>query len=216
MPGSLRDAGQLVDAYHRVTTVISGQAMKRRRLARWRGWAAHHRVRAGILFAIAYVAFSSPFAERLFLGAAIVCTGELIRFWAAGHLRRNVVVSRAGPYRLVRHPLYLGSLLIGIGLALTASRALIWLGAFGLLYTTFYLPAMRIEELRLESLFGAEYQEYMDEVPRLFPLALGQSDWQPPPEAKFSWKQALYNREPRTVAAIGALVLVQALKLFLS
>jgi len=84
--------------------------------ARWRAWAAHHRVHVGIVFALAYVAFSRPSAQTFWYGALLVVVGESIRVWACGHLVRNEELTRDGPYSIVRHPLYLGSLLIGLGL----------------------------------------------------------------------------------------------------
>lgn len=183
--------------------------------ARWRAWASHHRVHVGILFALLYVAVSRPDPQRLLLGAAIVATGEAIRVWACGYLVRNEVLTRDGPYALVRHPLYVGSLLIGVGLAVLAQYALVWLAAFLALYLGFYLPAMYVEELRLQSLFGAEYQEYMEEVPRLVPRLGRRAGW--PEERRtaesFSWERAMRNREMRTVVVMAALILVQALKL---
>lgn len=182
--------------------------------ARWRAWAAHHRVHIGIFFAIFYVALSRPSPERFLLGAALVAVGESIRVWACGYLVRNKVLTRQGPYARLRHPLYLGSLLIGIGLAVLAQHWLVWLAAFAALYLLFYLPAMYIEELRLQSLFGAEYQEYMEEVPRLIPrlqrsrvLAEQHAD-----EGAFSWEISRQNREMRTVAVMAALLVIQALK----
>jgi len=182
--------------------------------ARWRAWAAHHRVHVGIFFAIFYVALSRPSPERFLLGAALVVTGEAIRVWACGHLVRNKVLTRHGPYARLRHPLYLGSLLIGVGLAVLAQHALVWLGAFGLLYLGFYLPAMYVEELRLQSLFGAEYQEYMEEVPRLIPRLGRASGWSDtaPSEDGFSWEISRKNRELRTVAVMLGLLIIQALK----
>ena len=182
--------------------------------ARWRAWAAHHRVHVGIFFAIFYVALSRPSPERFLFGAALVIAGEAIRVWACGHLVRNKVLTRHGPYSRLRHPLYLGSLLIGIGLALLAQHVFIWLAAFGLLYLGFYLPAMYIEELRLQSLFGAEYQEYMEEVPRLIPRLGRTHGWpdQTTPETGFSWEISRQNRELRTVAVMLALLIIQALK----
>lgn len=186
--------------------------------ARWRAWASHHRVHVGIFFALFYVAFSRPDATRLLAGTAIVALGEGIRVWACGYLVRNQELTRDGPYRMVRHPLYLGSLLIGLGLSLLAQHALAWAGSFAFLYLAFYLPAMYVEELRLQSLFGAEYQEYLEETPRLLPHLRRRQDWPAGTERRarksFSWDQAqTRNRELRTVAVMAALIIVQALKL---
>lgn len=183
--------------------------------ARWRAWASHHRVHVGILFSLVYVALSRPDPDRLIWGAILVAIGEAIRVWACGYLVRNEVLTRDGPYALVRHPLYFGSFLIGTGLALLTEHALLWLGGFLAMYLAFYLPAMYIEELRLQSLFGAEYQEYTEEVPRWFPRLPDRTRWpeEQRDEEPFSWLRARRNREMRTVAVMTVLLLVQALKL---
>lgn len=187
--------------------------------ARWRAWAAHHRVHVGIFFALFYVAFSRPDAVRLLPGALLVAVGEGIRVWACGYLVRNEELTRDGPYRLVRHPLYLGTLLIGTGLGVLAQYGWLWVTFFAVLYLGFYLPAMYIEELRLQSLFGAEYQEYMEEVPRLLPRPGRPPEW-PDDEHRaprqFSWDQAQKrNREMRTVVVMAALIVLQTVKLAL-
>lgn len=181
----------------------------------WRAWAAHHRVHVGIFFALAYVAFSRTSPDRLLIGALVVAAGETIRVWACGHLVRNEVLTRDGPYRYVRHPLYLGSLLIGVGLAVLSQAWFAWLAAFLLLYIAFYLPAMYVEELRLQSLFGAEYMEYMESVPRLVPVPRRSEPWEgeEQPRKPFSWEHSRRNREMRTVVVMAALLVVQALKL---
>jgi len=189
-----------------------------RLIERWRAWASHHRVHAGILFALSYVALSRTSGQRFVLGAAVVIVGETIRVWACGHLVRNVELTRAGPYRFVRNPLYLGSLFIGLGLALLTVSAPIWLAGLAILFLGFYLPTMHVEELRLQSLFGAEYQEYIERVPRLLPAVRRHDAWEvgaaePSP---FSWQQARQNRELRTVGVMMALLIVQALKLLLA
>lgn len=168
----------------------------------------------GILVALLYVAFSRPSPSRFWFGVILVVGGEAIRVWACGHLIRNKVLTRGGPYALVRHPLYAGSLLIGVGLGLLAEHALVWLGAFLVLYLTMYLPAMYVEELRLQSLFGAEYQEYMEEVPRLLPRLQRRAEWpaEAPPAARFSSELVKANRELRTVSVMLGLLILQWLK----
>ena len=47
--------------------------------------------------------------------------GEALRIWAAGHLDKAREVTASGPYRWFAHPLYVGSSVMGVGLAV-ASR----------------------------------------------------------------------------------------------
>ena len=58
--------------------------------------------------------------RRLPRDLPVALAGEAIRFWAAGHLNKSREVTRSGPYRFVAHPLYLGSSVIGAGLAIAS------------------------------------------------------------------------------------------------
>ncbi len=67
----------------------------------------------------------------------------------------------------VRHPLYLGILLIYISL-IVQSISLICIGIF-LIYVIIYNKMANYEEKVLEELFGEEYLEYKKKVPKWFP-----------------------------------------------
>lgn len=73
----------------------------------------------------------------------------------------------SGPYRLVRHPLYLGWILIVFGAAhLTGDRV-----AFAAMTTLYLLVAIPWEERSLEEAFGAAYVRYKERVPwRVLPF----------------------------------------------
>ncbi len=73
----------------------------------------------------------------------------------------------AGPYRFVRHPLYLGWMLIVFGAAhMTGDRI-----AFAAITTTYLMIAMPWEERSLERTFGTGYTRYKQQVPwRVIPF----------------------------------------------
>ena len=69
---------------------------------------------------------------------------------------RREALQIAGPYRLVRHPLYLGWILIVFGAAqMTGDRF-----AFAAISTAYLLVAIPWEERSLRRAFGAAYAEY--------------------------------------------------------
>jgi len=69
---------------------------------------------------------------------------------------RREALQIAGPYRLVRHPLYLGWILIVFGAAhMTGDRF-----AFASISTAYLLMAIPWEERSLRRAFGAAYAEY--------------------------------------------------------
>ena len=183
----------------------------------WRRWAAHNRVRVTIILGLLYVTFSVPQTNRLLAGSVLIVIGQAIRFWAAGYLEKNVRLARGGPYRLVRHPLYVGSFFMGLGLAVSVEYALWWTIVYLLLFLGFFLPAIHVEELRLQSIFGPEYQDLMVEVPGLVPRIGRRPPRSAPAETHaFSWLRVVGNREMRSAVAMLALIALQAAKIWLA
>ena len=79
-----------------------------------KGLARIARFRVSLGFMMAAVAFwhATPTWSSLALGGFIATVGEIVRVWAAGHIRKGQEVTTSGPYRFTRHPLYLGSFVI--------------------------------------------------------------------------------------------------------
>lgn len=79
---------------------------------------------------------------------------------------RHLVIQ--GPYAYVRNPMISGvvMILLGEGLTLRSPGLLLWCGIFAGMNMIF-IPLL--EEPRLRSRFGREYQEYVRHVPRLIP-----------------------------------------------
>ena len=169
---------------------FSGQAL----LARWR-------VSLGFVFAAVVLWLATPTRESLMIGAAIAIAGESIRMWAAGHLEKSKEVTQSGPYRYTRHPLYLGSSLIGIGMAVIAHNVIV--AAIVIAYLVLTLTAaMRSEEAHLREKFGDAYDAYAQKrAPRI--------------ERAFSWQRAIYNREHHTIAGLAAGLVLLSLKLMM-
>lgn len=183
---------------------------------RWRRWAAHNRVRVTIILGLAYVAFSRPHWSGLAVGVGLIVLGQALRFWGAGYLEKNQRLARGGPYRFVRHPLYVGSFLMGLGLSVSVAYPLWWTLLYLALFLGFFVPAIHVEELRLQSIFGAEYQDFMVDVPALVPrLAPPSSPPAAPPTSSFSWRRVLGNYEVRSVVAMVSMVAIQAAKVWL-
>jgi len=76
-------------------------------------WAARSRVPLGFALGVAYLIFSQPTPRLFGAGAAVALLGLGVRTWAAGYLDKNRNLTVSGPYACTRHPLYLGSLLMG-------------------------------------------------------------------------------------------------------
>ena len=100
-----------------------------------------------------------PTPRSLQLGLPIALLGQVLRIWAAGHLEKSREVTSSGPYRFTRHPLYLGSSLMGRGSHWrpTTGRSAVLIA--GYLASTLWL-AIRTEEAYLRATFGDAYDRY--------------------------------------------------------
>jgi hypothetical protein len=95
-----------------------------------------------------------------------------IRAWASGCLKKNEELATAGPYAYTRNPLYLGTLLLGAGVAV-CTRSLWFAAVFGVFYILFYIPVMIAEADTLGKLFPDEYAAYSERTPLLLPRLTG-------------------------------------------
>jgi len=164
------------------------------------------RVPMGFGFAVLYFWLARPTWRFLAFGAILIVPGLLIRALASGHVRKNEALATSGPYAYTRNPLYLGSLLIGMGFAVAARSW--WVGlALVVMFFAIYLPVIRDEESFLRQTFP-EFDEYAKRVPRMFPRIAPQSG-KPDTPAGFSFNLYLKHREYN--ALIGSVLLTCAL-----
>jgi len=134
---------------------------------------------------IAFLFASSGIASlptgAFYLGIGLMVAGILLRQWSIAVLGRyfsrtvgvqegQVVVDR-GPYRLVRHPAYTGSLLaiVGLGFVLQSWGAVLVLIAF---FGVAFGYRIHVEEGVLTSKLGDEYVAYTKRTKRLIPYVL--------------------------------------------
>jgi protein-S-isoprenylcysteine O-methyltransferase Ste14 len=146
--------------------------------------------------------FMDPTAVSLAAGAIVALAGEAIRIWAAGHLEKGREVTTTGPYALTRHPLYLGSAIMGVGLAIAGRSAFVAIVVLTYLAVTI-TAAIRSEEAHLTEKFGGHYPAYREGT--AVPAARG-----------FSLERAARNREYRALAGLIAAFALLAAKYFAS
>lgn len=167
-------------------------------------WLARRRVALGLLTAVAAAILARPTWTSWGAGLAIALAGELIRVWAAGHLEKRKEVTRSGPYRWTRHPLYAGSCVIATGVVVAALHPIVAVLAIVYLGSTI-TAAITTEEAFLRKAFGDTYDRYARS-------RVGS------PEAarRFSLARAVGNREYRAVVGVLAGFAFLALKIVLS
>jgi protein-S-isoprenylcysteine O-methyltransferase Ste14 len=175
-------------------------------------WLVDHRVRisCGLFFAALLLSLVGKDRPRdvadyrdlwVLAGILPVVCGLGLRSWAAGVLRKGRELATTGPYRLCRHPLYLGTLLMMAGFLLLfpdIKHVLIILVPVLILYRV----TIRREERRMVKKYGVAWKNYAARTPRLFPVR-----WPKPLEGKWSLAQWLRSREYNPVL-ITLLILV--------
>jgi protein-S-isoprenylcysteine O-methyltransferase Ste14 len=160
------------------------------------------RVTLGFVVAVAALMMARPTWTSWSAGLAVACVGEALRIWAAGHLEKGREVTRSGPYRWTRHPLYVGSAIIALGVVIAAWSVVVAL--IGAVYIGVTIPmAIHAEESFLRRTFGGTYDLY-------------RRDEAPPMLRRFSLEHARRNREHRAVAGLIGGFAILAARLLLS
>jgi protein-S-isoprenylcysteine O-methyltransferase Ste14 len=165
-------------------------------------------VPAGFLLAPLLIISARPTASSLGIGAIISIVGLMIRAWASGFLRKNQELTTTGPYAHTRNPLYLGTFILGTGIAISGGT--LWFVAlFMALYLLIYVPVMLAEAETMRHLFLKEYEHYSQRVPLFLPrFTPYRATSEARGERRFDGSRYLKHREYR--AAMG-LVIVYAL-----
>src|SRR5271166_522062 len=162
-------------------------------MAEWSQVARRIRVPLGFLFAVLYFWLARPSWGSMALGAIVVLPGLLIRALASGNVRKNESLATSGPYAYTRNPLYLGSLLIGLGFCVAARSW--WVGlVLIVMFFAIYLPVIRDEEAFLRRTFP-EFEEYARRVPRMLPRLTDSSCNENAGPAGFSLELYMRHRE---------------------
>jgi protein-S-isoprenylcysteine O-methyltransferase Ste14 len=152
--------------------------------------------------------------NQLRAGILLVFIGEWIRLWANGYVgHRKVSVAgegeqkighliTGGPYAYVRNPLYVGSILIGVGVCVTLGN--LWAAFFGFIaFVWIYNCKIQEEEARIQNEWGEEYARYCASVPRWIP------SWRPYEAAygEWSWQGIVASKEWRTLIWTAVILL---------
>jgi protein-S-isoprenylcysteine O-methyltransferase Ste14 len=159
---------------------------------------ARLRVTIGFVCGALAIGLARPTRTSLIAGAAVALAGEAVRIWAAGHLDKGREVTTSGPYRFSRHPLYLGSTLIGVGLGYASASVVVAVMVIAYLGITL-TAAVRTEEAHLTDKFGGAYLAYR----------AGRAEGV---QRRFSLSRAVRNREYRAVLGLLFVLAVFAWK----
>ena len=162
---------------------------------------ARLRVPLGFVCGALVLWLAQPTAVTLASGTAIAMAGECLRVWASGHLNKAREVTVSGPYRWFAHPLYVGSSIMGAGLAV-ASNSVAVAGLIALYASVTLTAAIKNEEAFLRHTFGDRYDRYRR----------GSAGAAAERDRRFSVAQATANHEHRALVGLAVAVLLLVLK----
>lgn len=182
---------------------------KRRGLAKLLHDLRHRRRRfrqlSGGVFVVLVTLLGDPRPGWFAAGAALVVLGMAVRLWASGFVMKNEVLATTGPYARVRHPLYVGNLIICAGFCLASG--LWWSAPVALVVILLTYPeAVRYEDQKLQRLFPGEWDRWADRTRALVPR-LGRGPREDADDEGTSWSLRLSmarNGEPIHVAVLSA------------
>ncbi|MFA5339913.1 MAG: isoprenylcysteine carboxylmethyltransferase family protein [Candidatus Omnitrophota bacterium] len=175
----------------------------RERLKRW------FKLRFAVLypFAVVFIIFANCDDRSLRYGIWFIAAGELIRMWANGYAIKTEKLTTSGPYAFVRHPLYLGTLLLVTGFVIFLR--VYYVGAALLaVMAIVYTGTIKEEEELLGRKFK-EYAAYKKRVPALFPTPFPYREGE---KWGFSLERFFRSQEYKPVLWIAIIIIAFYLK----
>jgi protein-S-isoprenylcysteine O-methyltransferase Ste14 len=170
-----------------------------------------------IPWVIAMLVFAHPTVWSMIGGFALACCGEFLRAWGVFYVGSETRVTGAvgasrlmtsGPFSRTRNPLYIGNMLIYLGIGIMSWALVPWLQIAAMAWFLFQYTMIVLEEERfLRKEFGEAYEQYVKAVPR-FGIALRR--YESPKAFTIDWRGG-WASEARSIQAFvfaASLVLV--------
>jgi len=122
----------------------------------------------GVAFVFLITGLGTPSELGIWIGGAVAVLGMAVRLWASGFVLKNQVLATVGPYGWVRHPLYVGNILIGVGFCVASGLWWSW-PVFLAVMLYFYPHTIRYEDAKLRRLFGEPWDHWAARTRALLP-----------------------------------------------
>jgi len=178
-----------------------------------------------LFFAPATTLFGSTSLDttRDWLAIAVIILGLVVRFstigWAyivRGGVNKEVYADKlvvSGYFGMCRNPLYVGNLLIAVGIWLLHGHWVVMLGGTGL-FLLIYISIVAAEEHFLRAKFGADFDSYCASVSRWIPNLSRHSEVTK--GMQFSFLRSLVNDYGTIATALLTIVVLQLVETYRS
>lgn len=130
----------------------------------------------GMALAIMLRGVPQWFSGQRLVGILVIAVGAALVSWAVAHfnswrfraeLDRGHELATGGPFRIMRHPIYMGLNLLALGTAIWIPSTLLWVSVI-LMVLGSDLRARAEEKILLAS-FGPQYRDYFAHTRRFLP-----------------------------------------------
>ena len=108
-------------------------------------------------------------SPRMASGLMLIVMGLAIRLFALSTIRKKRAIATCGAYSLCRHPLYLGTVTMSLGLCVFLGDLPCFL-LFAVYFALFYPLTILWEESRLAERYGTRYEAYVRTTPCFLPF----------------------------------------------
>ncbi len=169
--------------------------------------AGRWRVAWGYAAAVLLLVLARPSPGSILAGLPLVVLGEGLRVLANGALIKDRELTTWGIYSHLRHPLYTGSFLIGLGFIIMAWHLILGAGML-VFFLLLYRRTVVREEEKMAHRFGPAYRDWAERVPRFVPRRFVPAEI----AADFRFSRARANREQQGVLGVLAVTMVLWLK----
>lgn len=159
-------------------------------------------------FGLFLLFFSYPTHSSFKISIGFIFAGLVIRLWSNGYAIKSDKLTTSGPYTFVRHPLYIGTMLIAIGIVIMLRTSYVGI-IFIILMALSYYRTIKKEEKMLQDKFKDEYINYKKEVPAVIPRILPYTKGE---KWSFSFKRLIQSKEYKLFFWIIIVVIAFCLK----
>jgi len=162
-------------------------------------------------FGLFVLFFCAPSDFSFYIGICFIALGLSLRVWANGYVIKTNKLTTSGPYAFLRHPLYLGTMLLALGFSIMLNTY--YAGAiFIIVMAMVYYRTIKNEERALIERYKDAYLDYKRNVPVIIP---GFFPYKKGEKWGFSFSRVIENHEYKLFIWVINIAIIFRLKQYL-